>query len=336
MNRYLPSRALLVLGLGLTLVACDSSEEQDAEAIVGRWNFGTATERTLVTVNEAQQVIDRTQPGQGSLQATGDVTTAFRYLDYSYRDGDREGFYLSSYDRRTAAPSYPYYELSLSNEGSVQLYVVEDEDGSGASYSSFESSGYTRSGNVLTVDGVTLTNGAGGAVMIDGTLTFATRSVPANQETEIDRETYDDDYEDDFQLEFEEDGTYRFSDDNDSEGGTWEVVGDGRLRLTSDEDEDDATVVSYQIAGSTLSLTADFDECDGDDEECLRFYEGDYLLEEGSLTRIRYEERLTLTRASSNSAVPNDGASARGDRPSTRPWSARPAPMRKGIFGTSR
>ncbi|MEP0547421.1 MAG: hypothetical protein ABJF88_10855 [Rhodothermales bacterium] len=329
MNRSLFARVLLAFSLSLTLVACDSNDEDDVDALVGRWNVNEEASRTLITVSQAQQVIDRSQPGQGGIQVTGDLSGTLRYFGYAYRDGDDLAFYVGSHNYQNFDAPYPQFELFLdSNSLSLRYYTSEDD--SGQTYFSNAASSYSFSNNVLTVNDVTLTNGSE-EVTVDGSLTFATRSVPANQETEIDSYR---DAEEDFQLEFEADGDLLIRDDDGTERGTWEKVGD-RLRLTFDDDDDDTILVSYDIDGNTLSMSFTDDDCEGE-AECLDYVEQEYLLEEGSLTRVRYEESISLTRASSNRAVPSDGASARGDRPSARPWPARPAPARKGLFGTSR
>lgn len=319
MSRFLP---LLLLALGLTTAACDSNEEADPEDFIGLWNVDETSSRVLATVSEAQQIIDQTRPGQGGIQVAGAETGTLRYLGYSSGSDDEQSLWISSYDFRGDEPPYPWLGLYLSSTGNAELTVEEADDYRSYALTTGETI-YTFTDNVLTVQNATLTDGTS-SVTVSGSLTFATRSLPANQETEIDVYTESD--EDDFRLEFAENGILRTHDDDGSETGTWEIVGD-QLRL--EFDDEDSVLVSYQIDGNTLSMSYIEDGCDEeeDGDGCLRYYEQTYGFEAETLTRLRYEENITLTRAT-GSVRPSAGTQARSgrsDHADARLWTARPA-----------
>jgi hypothetical protein len=297
MPRFPARLAAAALSL-LAFSACDTGGTDEPggnpDDLVGSWSLQETTTETFLTVNEAQQFVDRAGPQTGSVALTGAVTGALRHIvqvpDDYYGDA-----ILASHDPYGTTQPDTRYELRMSQSGQVMLTV----QGANGNYSQYYFSGatpaFTYADGRLTVRAITLQDYYGGATRVTvaaGSVSFSTVQFVANQRTRVRSTTVPfegDPYGGlDLRYVLEEDGDYRAERDfypnvTQSVAGTWAAEGD-RLRLSiTEEGVTETQTFRYAVEADRLQLSVTSDVC-RTIAYCLTSAEQNFGLRPGSLT----------------------------------------------------
>ena len=279
----------------LLLGACDSGQErQPRAALVGTWVSQGHVQRTLVTVDRAQAIVDVNRPGTGDLRVTGDAAAVLLYAGV-YRSSDgREGVTVFSIDSRRYPfpPSYSFLTLSA-DRTDVTVWTGETYTQYGASHGGGPAA-YTLQDGRLSLGGATLPSAGGATVTVTGSLVLPLLRLRAGAEAEVERQEHAPEPGDGTdRYEFRDDGTFRVEQRRPgslprSVSGTWTILDGQRLRLTTTPaGEPTDADYDYRIEGGVLSLGVTRDVCAEPNMECLRYHEGRFAIQPGSLVRAR-------------------------------------------------
>ncbi len=286
--------AALCLGVSL-LAACDSAvDPPDAPTggsdLVGSWASETHIQTTFVTSDRDQETIDVNRAGGGAVAFSGAADGALRYASRAVGQDGRVSFVVFTNDAHAHPFPDAYAFLSL-DPYQTTLTVWR----SGA-YRQFtlthtpETLPYRFSGNRLSVAGVRLTAPDGATVDVSGALDTPVLRLAAGVEQTLERQVSAEDAGD-RQILFERGGRFRFSvRGRTPTAGLWDVLGDGRIRLTADGPGGAVSELAYRVEGGRLQLSTTRETCQDDPNgACRANIERQFALVPGSLTRARLE-----------------------------------------------
>ena len=284
----------------LALAACDSGGSED-DLIVGTWRPTLSELKTVVTVTQAQPLIDPSEPTTGEILVTGDDPATFRTLGEGLRypdetilrfgtqEPDRSASLLltDATDRDPLGPRASAYTLSL--PGVTVIYRTQTLP------FPFELDGAT-----LRIPLTTLQSDTGRFTEIAGELTFASTPLQPGEEVVIAEESYGKGERGERYV-FERGGRARIEVPNYSDGldvrtGRWST-NDDKLRLQVEGNrlyDDLDAVYTFRVSGGTLSLTPVPTPCD---EEYQRTAAARALLVPGSVDHCRVETVLSFQSA---------------------------------------
>lgn len=312
----------LLLGAALALGACDSGEPgpgpDGAPAFVGVWAPDSVTARTLGTATRDIVVVDLSRPGTGTLAVSGETTAPLRYVGTLQLSDDWDEVTLTSSDPGEA-PVYPHVWLTLRNHyGEASLGVVHG-NGSTEYYDSYGHTAplYTYAAGRLSVPPLVLTDWGSDTVTVNGTLDLVTRSIRANTEGVLYSETHPFYFDSEaMRYVFDEGGAFHIDeitgDVTRRHTGTWERIDDTRVRVAIPwEGGTETTVFTVRREGDVLTLTYTERSCE--EETCLGYVTGEYRLDAGSLSTVRWEYtyRFTPEEAARPAAGAPSGSAAR-------------------------
>lgn len=288
----------------LGLAGCDGGEpSRSAHPLVGAWRSEGDYQRSLVTSARAQTVVDPSRPGSGDLRYDGNASGTVRHVTASTDQAGRSSFTVFSMTPHAHPFPTAYAFLSLSADATG---LTVWRDGAHTQYTLPHHGGpapHTFEEGRLTVRDVTLTSPGGATVQVGGSLAVATRTILAGTEQEVARRSYGNDPGESRERVFEPGGAYRETRTapgaSSTVTGTWEVVDEGRVRLSVEGGQLTA-VFDYDVQDGTLALSERWDPCANTPlRECLAVYEREFGLGAGSLTRVRQENGEVLTTGAS-------------------------------------
>ena len=273
----------------LALAACDAGGPSADDPLVGTWTLSSTTSFVRVTVSEAQDVLDSTQPTQGDLAFTGGDTGRVRFVQYVTQIEDGVGFSLLSWDPARPAPArrstLVVSDAPGTNPRDVILEVT-DPDGSSRFYTSRDpaTAPFSRSGWAYQFDDVVSEpdDANRGPVRLSGRFAFGSRTLPANDPTPLYVYSQEPGPFDQLTYTFRDDGslTIRFA-GGVPEAWTWERT-DGGVRLTRSSAAPETLDLGVSFDGSALVLSsgASPGPCD---RSCLEDAERGYGIAHGTL-----------------------------------------------------
>ena len=287
-----------VLCLALIFTACDSGDLSLSRAdLIGSWTPTQSVERVWVTSDQDQDVLDPIRPGVGDLRLSGASSDRLQFVR-----AER----VSSGDLSYTVFSHSFFQHPLpDNHSSLSLGEsrLDATVWRGGVYTQYELDHnlppYSLRDNRLTFDAVRLASTSGGTVTVDGWMEFPIRTVRADTETMIEEQTHAIEPGDHLltRVVFEADGSYRKERDT-ADGvrvllpGTWELLDGHRVRLDLVTQLGTRTdIVTVERDGDTLVLSGFNDVCPDAQRSCLGFHEDLFVMERGSLTRVRDEDR---------------------------------------------
>ena len=287
-------RFVFLLALLLSLTACDSSTDADADDVVGTWRLEALTEAVRVTSQTAQMIPDLSATPTASVTARGARTAdldVVLFLSGGSGDGGTELFLSTDEDFVPGTGTGAHLSVSQI-PGSAQAVLTSFDGSTGEQFYGFFGDGtiITRSGGRFTIPPLML-DGAG-TVTVGGTVVYPEITLVPGQPTEV--RSYAEDLEGTLTVTFEAGG--RFSVRANGPGGsasatgTWERLDADRIRITSSSDGAiDSGVLEVSEAGSVLVLKGENLDRDAPcGTACIRQLEPEVFAEAGSLSAVSF------------------------------------------------
>ena len=332
-----------LLFASLLVAGCDTSgpspEDRARDALIGTWSLQQQTTRYVVETDQPQTILDPDTPGTGGLSVTGNwfrgdtpvpVDATLRYVRHA------PARFFSS-ERATLYSTHPIRDRESVYVGQTPGMVLEVFPSSPPSgfFGALNGTSFPASSSLIdpgslprtsflptplpdplqrTLPPAEFTGPATGndTLVVAGTLTPATQSLPALTPTVVDVEPTS--------REWLQSLTYRFA-PNDSvrltaqvdgrmyeRTGTWRIDRDSLHLLAEGEDP---VVVPYTLDGDQLRFSSASRMCPQQDDDCMQQAEFLFGMRPGSLLRAtnRLENRfersdVTPTATSATAAAP--------------------------------
>lgn len=284
--------------------------------LVGTWHSITQSLDVIVTSKSAQKVANFFAAGNGSLMITGAHQAELKYMiNGTEEDGTSIVIAANLPDLfEYGENDYPVYFLmfrkSLSPTVTLTAMLSQTEavQYSGATTNlTHNQSNYSLTANNLQL----FTMDSSASIIVNGTLSNITVDVPPNTPTSI--FSIENHTETESIVILSGDGKYKRTSNYDwgteESTGTWEVSDGDRLTIIETyQDNYNQTVTETTDRTFTISSTGvlsinfemsvceAFDYRESSESDCIRKFEEDFLIEQGSLTAVTVEGTYTLSK----------------------------------------